>query len=52
MEILPNDVNGYRFVKRLSEGTFGVTYLVENIKSRIRYAMKVPKDLLTEEARY
>jgi len=51
MEPLPADVNGYRFLKRLGDGTFGITYQVENAETRERYAMKVPKDMLTEKGR-
>ena len=41
MEALPNIINGYRVDKRLSEGTFCISYLVEHILSHIKFAMKV-----------
>lgn len=41
MESLPKNMKGYRFLKRISEGTYGITYQVEHIESHIRYAMKV-----------
>jgi len=51
VERLPEDLNGYRFLELLGEGTFGKTYLVEHIKSTQRYAMKVPKDMKTMQGR-
>ncbi|TNV81230.1 hypothetical protein FGO68_gene7167 [Halteria grandinella] len=51
MDPLPADVKGYRFLKRIGEGTFAITYQVEHVETRERFAMKVPKDMLTLKGR-
>ena len=51
MEPLQNDMHGYRFVQKYGESSYAITYKVEDIKTRIRYLMKIPKDLETDEGR-
>ncbi|TNV81308.1 hypothetical protein FGO68_gene3333 [Halteria grandinella] len=38
-------VNGYKLIKLLGKGAFGVTFLVENDSTKERFAMKVLNDL-------
>ena len=36
-----NMTANYKFIKKLGQGTFGVTYLVEDRKSHLQYALKI-----------
>lgn len=44
-------MSSYRLIRELNNGTYGVAHLVEHVVSQNRFAMKIQKDLRTDEAR-